>query len=180
MKKSLLLLIILVSFSCQNSELEIDEKSNDSDKYEKLSEMSIENARDSFILLTNNEKAEVWRERLIKLTKGDNLTSKQKVKIEKLLPLVKPDIYVETSNARKELDKELKVWLLDYLDFFTRLEVKVYLTELTPAYPGFGEDCGCNLMDDWCRWSDSCKSSDCYSKQGCGFFWSRRCNGTCK
>lgn len=129
--------------------------------------MPIENARDSFSLLTNQEKAEVWRERLIKLIKGGNLTSEQKINIEKLLPLVKPDIYKETSNARKELDKELEV----------------YLTELTPAYPGFeDESCGCNLMDDWCRWSDSCKSSDCYSKhkQGCGFFWSRRCNGTCQ
>ena len=191
------LLILVITFqSCEYSEIENDlSKSINILKIKNVQELKGDTQIITFNLLNSDEKVHLWKNKMNSLTADDNLSEVQKKAINSLKVFLVSDLYDDTKNII--LNEELKGWVFDNEDKFTRNELINYFMKINPVSAnsidfeiidddpdggggGSVDKCECSKFDDWCVSWEDCKSATCEEKRGCGFFWNRICDGECK
>jgi hypothetical protein len=156
-------------------------------KYSELSELSKEDRKLSFSLMSADDKSSLWRIHLgLNLAAHPEWTEQQRSIVLEAITLVTPQLYKpRDSNWTRLVDEPVRLVTQNALLVFTRQEGAALFSEL-----GFSEQanrnhakqrtrgCGCSQESDWCTYG--CVSTECTVLiWGCGTFGIYACNGRC-
>jgi hypothetical protein len=158
-------------------------------KYSQLSELSKDDRKTSFSLMSAEDKSSLWRVQFgLNLARHPEWTEQQRSIVLEAMTLVTPQLYQtpKDSNWTRLVDEPVRLLTQKALLVFTKQEGASLFSEL-----GFSEQpklnhaqktgsrgCGCSQESDWCSYQ--CISSDCIVLTwGCGTFGVYACNGKC-
>lgn len=183
MKYIMLLTLLLIGLlqSCETTDVLDPTERLYLEKIDHVISLEGEDQRSAFRLLSNENKALLWDNRMDIYLESDKLTKPQKELIEEFKEIISPDFYDNKSKTILSKESALAHWKVKVKTHFQKSEViQIFTTVNGKLIIGDDkEDCNCNKAEDYCWFSD-CKSADCESKYGCGLGWLRTCNGTCQ
>ena len=157
-------------------------------KYSELSELSKEDKKASFSLMSADDKSSLWRVHLgLNLARHPEWTDQQRSIILEAITMATPQLYKtpKDNNWTRLVDEPVRLLVQKALLVFTKQEGAALFAEL-----GFSEPtrhhvtqrklngCGCSQESDWC--DNQCVSTECtILTWGCGTFGIYACNGKC-
>jgi hypothetical protein len=158
-------------------------------KYTELSELSKDEKKASFSLMTAEDKSSIWRVHLgLSLARHPEWTEQQRSIILEALTMATPQLYrsPQDKDWTRLVDEPVRLLTQRALLVFTKQEGAALFSEL-----GFSEQarfshtkrpaprgCGCSQESDWCNYQ--CISTECtVLTWGCGSFGIYACNGKC-
>lgn len=158
-------------------------------KYSQLSELSKDDRKASFSLMSAEDKSSLWRVHLgLNLARHPEWTEQQRSIVLEAIQTVSPQLYKtpRDDNWTRLVDEPVRLLTQKALLVFTKQEGAALFSEL-----GFTEQtklhhaqrpsprgCGCSQESDWCAYQ--CISTECAVLiYGCGTFGIYACNGKC-
>lgn len=142
--------------------------------------------------LNSKEKLFLWDEKLGTLVQDARFNQVQIKLLYEFKNLLSEEFFenedINFTNQQlkfEELESKAKVLFekeLAFKLFYTPQNINNNFTKNLGTVTSIGNrpKCNCSKLDDWCFGPGSdCDSSDCISKNGCGFFLMRRCDGEC-
>lgn len=191
MKKLILTLSMSLLLFCSCSDNEAFEKQNNESKISAvLKEENYDTQKIMYRMLSNEEKLQLWQDKLSTMIQIDELNEKQIDLIKDLKAHLNADLFDNNgNNDKREIFKN--VYAKDFLKKSQSLFTPKYFTENFynisnriaidddgPNKP----DCTCNQSSIWsCVGLPDCKASDkCdTTTDGCGFLGFSECDGRC-
>lgn len=158
-------------------------------KYTQLSELSKEERRVSFSLMSAEDKSSLWRVHLgLNLARHPEWTEQQRSIIVDALTIATPQLYKTTSkdsNWMRLVDEPVRLLMQKALLVFTKEEGAALFSELGFSEPKLNHakqsarrGCACSQESDWCSYQ--CVSTECTVViWSCGTFGIYACNGRC-
>jgi hypothetical protein len=158
-------------------------------KYTQLSELSKDEKKASFSLMSAEDKSSMWRVHLgLNLARHPEWTEQQRSIVLEAITIATPLLYKspKDSDWTRLVDEPVRLLTQKALLVFTKQEGADLFSEL-----GFSEQakfnhakrppprgCGCSQDSDWCVYQ--CISTECtVVTWGCGTFGIYACNGRC-
>lgn len=207
MKTFLSLMCIITLFSCNridDSEInDVNELVVDSDLIASsinqniISDLVNGNFEDEKVVystLNSKEKLYLWEEKLGSLVQDTRFNKQQLELLSEFKNLINEGFFeskdIDFLNNKTEfeaLESKAKILFekeLAFKLFYTPQNIDNDFTKNTGSDTTIGTEakCECSIRDDWCfsPSNSDCTSSNCESKNGCGFFLIRRCDGECE
>ncbi|HCY83313.1 MAG TPA: hypothetical protein DHV22_17790 [Xanthomarina gelatinilytica] len=176
MKKILILILVTAfHFSCENSDIEID--NYEQEQIENVLALEGQNQRDAYVLLDNKLKYKLWFDKL-NYTKS-NLSVEQANAVDKLLTIIEPNFFEFENSKNSKYINRIEDWMLLAKKTFNKKEFILTFVTINNQRVDYDGGCACNRSEDYCWFSD-CESSSCNSSYtGCGLLWNSTCNGEC-
>lgn len=157
-------------------------------KYSELSELSKEDKKLSFSLMSADDKSSLWRVHLgLNLAAHPEWTEQQRSIVLEAIAMVTPQLYKpEDSNWRRLVDEPVRILTQKAQLVFAKQEGAALFSELglsgqanrNHAKQRKLNGCACSQESDWC--DHQCVSTECtVLTWGCGTFGIYACNGKC-
>jgi hypothetical protein len=162
-------------------------------KYDDFIKYSIGFQKFLFNMLTPENRARLWKEKISKLQELEQT----EIKIKSLSEL--KSYLTAALFTMEKISPEIESWIIRNNVIFGTEEVKhmLMILEIPKATSSRtdgggvedeeiedeigGSKCTCNVADDFCASGYDCVFNSCtYKESGCGWIWMGPCNGNCK
>lgn len=185
---SLILLIVLCSISCAETNVQGEDSQLN---YEKINSVKlvqdVDEQKAIYVTLNKSEKHFLWTERIELYIQNNKLNPEQRTHLLELRSKLDDDIFaVIDGKGLKDIEES---WSAKAFELFGESEIKSLLGSVNneviskdrPAknLKVNGNQCGCHVGSMWSCGACNTGVACLVQNGGCGFLWNSSCNGSC-